>query len=288
MAPLDHLVRLTDGCGIWQHARHVVPDRRHGYCLDDVARGLWLCARRVRLDPGDPVPGRLAAVYASFVDHAWEPEAGRFRNFLTHDRQWVEERTRGRLRPHPRGAGRDGAVVAAGRHRGLKAARPARRGAAARRDVPVPPTLGLGPRGALGRARPRPRRPRRRGEARPRGPAFEALDEDSPGPTFEAAMAYDSPRLAQGALDGAVWVPGAASGGPGRAPPDGRDADRAGRPLPSAGLRGIRARRRGRAPCAATTRCLGACGGGTRGAGRDRRRGMGRRGAPRPRLVPRA
>ena len=68
MVPLNHLVRLTDGCGIWQHARHAVPNRRHGYCLDDAARALWLCARRARLDPSDPAPERLAAIYAAFTD----------------------------------------------------------------------------------------------------------------------------------------------------------------------------------------------------------------------------
>ena len=89
MVPLTHLVRLTDECGIWQHAKHAVPDRRHGYCLDDVARALWLCGRRAALDPVDPVPVRLAGIYASFVDHAWQADQGRFLNFLSHNRRWI-------------------------------------------------------------------------------------------------------------------------------------------------------------------------------------------------------
>ncbi len=205
MAPLDHLVRLTDGCGIWQHARHVVPDRRHGYCLDDVARGLWLCARRVRLDPGDPVPGRLAAVYASFVDHAWEPEAGRFRNFLTHDRQWVEhededasartlvalvETARSSL-PHgipdwARDRLRE-ALPLAGTFRSPRPWAWSLGALSAARDLDLDLDVDAAGAALAGRL----------------------MDRwtNSPGPTFEAAMAYDSPRLAQGALDGAAWVP---------------------------------------------------------------------------------
>lgn len=205
MAPLDHLIRLTDSCGIWQHARHVVPDRRHGYCLDDVARGLWLCARRVRLDPGDPVPGRLAAVYASFVDHAWEPDAGRFRNFLTHDRQWVQnededasarallalvETARSSLPHGIPGWARDLLRSALPLVEGLRSPRP---WAWALGALASARTLDLGfPVDAAGTSL-----------------AEKLLGcwNASPGSTFEVAMAYDSPRLAQGALDGAVWVP---------------------------------------------------------------------------------
>ena len=36
----DHLERLTDDRGLFEHALHAVPRREHGYCVDDVARGL--------------------------------------------------------------------------------------------------------------------------------------------------------------------------------------------------------------------------------------------------------
>ena len=39
----DHLCRLTDDTGILQHAIHRVPNRFHGYCLDDNA---WRCRWR--------------------------------------------------------------------------------------------------------------------------------------------------------------------------------------------------------------------------------------------------
>jgi hypothetical protein len=37
---LDHIIRLTDDVGILQHAKFIVPDRFHGYCIDDNARAL--------------------------------------------------------------------------------------------------------------------------------------------------------------------------------------------------------------------------------------------------------
>src|SRR3546814_5944125 len=33
----------------------------------------------------------LALRYASFVQHAWNPAIGRFRNFMGYDRHWLEE-----------------------------------------------------------------------------------------------------------------------------------------------------------------------------------------------------
>lgn len=42
--PIDlrHLRVLTDHTGILQHARFTIPDRRHGYCIDDNSRALIL------------------------------------------------------------------------------------------------------------------------------------------------------------------------------------------------------------------------------------------------------
>ena len=95
--PLDHLARLTDGTGLLQHARFSVPDRRHGYCLDDNARALWLTARIAESD--DPRVVGLAMTYASFVDHAWDRAAhggrGRFTNFMSYHRQWLPDGSSG-------------------------------------------------------------------------------------------------------------------------------------------------------------------------------------------------
>ena len=82
------IAAATDDVGIIQHSIHGVPDRRHGYCIDDNARALrLLCETRM----GDPaLRRRLVLIYAAFVEHGWNREAGRFRNFMGYDRQWLE------------------------------------------------------------------------------------------------------------------------------------------------------------------------------------------------------
>ena len=83
------VLALTDGTGILQHAIGIVPDRRHGYCLDDNVRALLLMLRIEALPPHERE--RLAATYASFVQHAWNDDRGAFRNFMAFDRNWCEE-----------------------------------------------------------------------------------------------------------------------------------------------------------------------------------------------------
>jgi hypothetical protein len=42
---IGHLLSMCDDTGLFQHAVHSVPDRSHGYCVDDNARALLLaCA----------------------------------------------------------------------------------------------------------------------------------------------------------------------------------------------------------------------------------------------------
>ncbi|GAC1502439.1 MAG: hypothetical protein NVS1B6_09150 [Steroidobacteraceae bacterium] len=90
LAPeLAALRRMTDDTGIYQHAIYSVPDRVHGYCIDDNARALILvCA--APSTSGDDLD-RLSTIYASFIQHAWNPDLGRFRNFMRFDRSWCEE-----------------------------------------------------------------------------------------------------------------------------------------------------------------------------------------------------
>lgn len=83
--PLIAVRRMSDGVGMIQHAIHSVPDRNHGYCIDDNARALMAMVRR-----GDAEASALAPIYAAFVQHGWNAEAGRFRNFMGYDRQWLE------------------------------------------------------------------------------------------------------------------------------------------------------------------------------------------------------
>lgn len=86
---LDAVERLTDHCGMMQHSVFSIPDRNHGYCVDDNARALILMHRLGPLR--DARSEALATVYASFVQHAWNPDEGAFRNFMGYDRRWLEQ-----------------------------------------------------------------------------------------------------------------------------------------------------------------------------------------------------
>jgi hypothetical protein len=87
----DHLERLTDGRGLFEHARHTVPRREHGYCVDDVARGLVVVCHEP--EPG-PLVRRLARCYLAFVLDALDP-AGACHNRMAVDGQWRDEAAAG-------------------------------------------------------------------------------------------------------------------------------------------------------------------------------------------------
>jgi hypothetical protein len=80
---------MSDSTGMLQHSIYSVPDRRHGYCIDDNARALMLVSRMK--DLGEEARDKWMTIYASFIQYAWNPEAGRFRNFMNFDRTWCEE-----------------------------------------------------------------------------------------------------------------------------------------------------------------------------------------------------
>ena len=88
----DHLLRLTDDVGILQHAKSIVPDRFHGYCTDDNARALIAVLMAREQLPEVEELADLDTRYLSFILHAFNHEAGCFRNFMTYDRRWLEER----------------------------------------------------------------------------------------------------------------------------------------------------------------------------------------------------
>lgn len=86
---LSGVFTMSDGCGMLQHSIGIVPDRRHGYCLDDNARALMLMNIVPHLAHEERMRWSLA--YAGFIQHAWNPDARRFRNFMRFDRSWCEE-----------------------------------------------------------------------------------------------------------------------------------------------------------------------------------------------------
>jgi glycosyltransferase involved in cell wall biosynthesis len=89
---LAHLRLMTDETGMLQHATFCVPRYAEGYCIDDNARALQLMARLEEAGEDDGVAIRaLAARYLAFVYHAFNSENGRFRNFMSYSRQWMED-----------------------------------------------------------------------------------------------------------------------------------------------------------------------------------------------------
>jgi len=82
--------RVTDACGIMQHASYGIDNRAHGYCIDDAVRALILIQRFRQLGHKNHTLDHLERTYAAFVQHAWNPDTQRFRNFMGYNRTWLE------------------------------------------------------------------------------------------------------------------------------------------------------------------------------------------------------
>jgi len=115
----DHLVRMTDGTGMLQHARFTVPWYEHGYCTDDNARALLLSVLLEELDEAPSEVRALRSSYAAFLQHAFVDSTGHFRNFMSFDRRWLEEK--GSEDSHGRALWALGAVVGRTRSDNLRA-----------------------------------------------------------------------------------------------------------------------------------------------------------------------
>lgn len=107
---LNHLRTLTDQTGILQHAIFTVPNYNEGYCVDDNARALMLTAFLEEVGYEDTRELKaLSARYLAFVNHSFNREKKRFRNFMSYDREWLEEA--GSEDSHGRAVGALGSVV---------------------------------------------------------------------------------------------------------------------------------------------------------------------------------
>lgn len=89
---LDHVMRMSDSTGMFQHALFTVPDFHHGYCTDDNARAYILSC--LLGDVGtlplvDTLNG-LSSTYLAFLASALNRDTARFRNFMSFDRRWLE------------------------------------------------------------------------------------------------------------------------------------------------------------------------------------------------------
>jgi glycosyltransferase involved in cell wall biosynthesis len=97
---LDHVTRLTDDTGMLQHSIFTIPNRTEGYTTDDNARALILAVLLEQLGGARGGTADLSSVslssakspglYLSFLEHAFNPAKGRFKNFLRYDRRWNE------------------------------------------------------------------------------------------------------------------------------------------------------------------------------------------------------
>lgn len=87
---LDHLRRMTDSTGIFQHAVFSVPNFGEGYCTDDNARAFILAVLLDELGEDPEQVRSLATTYAAFLCHAFDRTTGRFHNHLSFDRHWLD------------------------------------------------------------------------------------------------------------------------------------------------------------------------------------------------------
>lgn len=86
---LSHIKNMTDDTGILQHAKYTTPNRHHGYCVDDNARGLIALTKYYSLKKDNEVLF-LIQKYLAFLFYAFNPENNRFRNFMSYDHRWLE------------------------------------------------------------------------------------------------------------------------------------------------------------------------------------------------------
>lgn len=86
--PLDHLKRMTDDTGLYQHAKFIIPNREHGYCTDDNARAVVVMTKYY-VQYAEPEALRLFDIYLSFIYHAQNAD-GTVNNFMNFDRSWIK------------------------------------------------------------------------------------------------------------------------------------------------------------------------------------------------------
>ncbi len=127
---LNHVNALTDDTGMLQHAIFTIPNRAEGYTTDDNARALifsvLLDSRGMdRTHVDEPSKTESANPdwpfrYLAFLEHAFNPEKKRFRNFLGYNHRWKEEQ--GSEDSHGRALWALGTLLARSANQGLRGA----------------------------------------------------------------------------------------------------------------------------------------------------------------------
>jgi hypothetical protein len=88
-ASFDHLARMSDGIGTFEHADFVEPRRAEGYCTDDMARLVVVVTREVEPTPTAIALGRLAF---RFLTEA-QGVTGRVHNRRRQGGRWSDRRS---------------------------------------------------------------------------------------------------------------------------------------------------------------------------------------------------
>jgi hypothetical protein len=83
---LDHLEKLTDDTGLYQHAKFTIPNREFGYCTDDNARAVIATIQYYAHNP-EPKVLQLLDTYLSFIIHSQNSD-GSINNFMNFNRTW--------------------------------------------------------------------------------------------------------------------------------------------------------------------------------------------------------
>ena len=83
---LEHLHRLTDDTGLFQHAKFTIPLHSEGYTTDDNARALIVATKHYALYH-KPETLQLLDRYLAFVLHSHNDD-GTVKNFMDFDRTW--------------------------------------------------------------------------------------------------------------------------------------------------------------------------------------------------------
>jgi len=132
---IRHLLTMTDDTGMLQHAIYSVPNTREGYTTDDNARALIVSTQLDETRGYDykSQHPNLSRRYLAFLWLAFHSDTGRFRNFLSYERTWLEDT--GSEDSHGRALWALGSVLGRSQNAGL-------RGAAGRLfEAAVPATL---------------------------------------------------------------------------------------------------------------------------------------------------
>jgi glycosyltransferase involved in cell wall biosynthesis len=87
---LDHLFRMTDSTGVFQHATFSIPNFAEGYCTDDNARALILAVLLSELGEGPDQLRGMASTCAGFLHYAFDMQTRRFHNHMGFDRHWLD------------------------------------------------------------------------------------------------------------------------------------------------------------------------------------------------------